>query len=115
MRRLEILLCGSSRGLACLADELRRMGHGAHLLDTPASYDHWQLHASDLVIDDATLAPWPETGNTWQVSLQVSGSDLCDPLQDLQLHLLGRQAASPGNAWNARMYLQRPRATAPTW
>ncbi|KJK16768.1 amino acid adenylation domain-containing protein [Pseudomonas sp. 2(2015)] len=95
MRRLEILLCGSSRGLACLADELRRMGHGAHLLDTPASYDHWQLHASDLVIDDATLAPWPETGNTWQVSLQVSGSDLSDPLQDLQLHLLGRQGSQP--------------------
>ncbi|NIF26375.1 non-ribosomal peptide synthetase [Pantoea sp. Tr-811] len=95
MRRLDILLCGSSRGLARLAGELRQMGHQAHLLETRASFDHWQLHALDLVIDDASLAPWPALGSTRQISLRVAGDGLGNPMAGLQLQLMTREGDQP--------------------
>lgn len=105
MRRLEILLCGSSQGLARLANELQQMGHQPHLLDTSASFDHWQLHVSDLVIDDGTLASWPESRNTWQIALRVVGNGVGDPLQGLELALLARE----GNcAWQYLECLKIP-------
>lgn len=94
MRRLDILLCGSSLALSRLAGELRQMGHQVHLLQTPASFDHWQLHASDLIVDDATLAPWPELGETRQLSLQVAADQL-SPMAAVQLLVLTREGEQP--------------------
>ena len=96
MRHLEILLCGHSRVLGHLANELKQMGHSVRLLSIQASFDHWQLHEFDLVIDDATLSEWPEMGLTWQISIRIAEDQVFSPTEDVRVHILRREGSS---AW----------------
>lgn len=95
MRRLQILLCGTGRALASLAEELRQMGHATQLLNTPSSVDHCQAQAWDLVFDDATFAEALQAAPTRHISLRVSLSPIYSVCDDLQLHLLTRHGDQP--------------------